>query len=107
MRAAISWSTAALLAMSLAGCMSARQAPMLPAVPDPSLDVGGTCNAEAARFLLGKTVDERIGELARVRSGARLVRVLRPGVPADDDKRDSRLDLEVDSLGRAVAVRCG
>lgn len=98
---------AALLVSSLAGCMSARQAPMLPAVPDPSLKVGGTCNAEAARFLLGKTVDERIGELARVRSGARLVRVLRPDVPADDDKRDSRLDLEVDSFGRAVAVRCG
>lgn len=107
MRAASGCGAGALLVLALSGCMAARQAPMLPAVPDPSLDAGGTCNAEAARFLLGKTVDERIGELARVRSGARLVRVLRPGVPADDDKRDSRLDLEVDSLGQAIAVRCG
>lgn len=80
---------------------------MLPAVADPSLEAGGTCNVEAARFLLGKTVDERIADTARVRSGARLVRVLRPGMPADDEQRASRLDLEVDSLGQVTAVRCG
>lgn len=107
MRSLIHAGAGVALLLSLAGCMAARHPPMPPAVPDPSLAEGGTCNAEAARFLLGKTVDERIGELARVRSGARLVRVLRPGVPADDENRASRLDLEVDSLGRAVAVRCG
>ena len=96
-----------LLVLSLVGCMGPRAVAMPPAVPDPSLAAGGTCNADNARFVLGKTVDERLGETARVRSGARLVRVLRPGVPADDEHRDSRLDLEVDSLGQAVAVRCG
>jgi len=76
------------------------------AVPDPSLDVGGTCNDAAARFLLGKTIDERIAEHARVRSGARLVRVVRPGVPHDDEQRSSRLTISVDSLGQAQTVRC-
>ncbi|MCZ2497313.1 proteinase inhibitor I78 [Xylophilus sp. Kf1] len=107
MKTTARWGAGVGMALCLTGCMSARQAPMLPAVPDPSLDVGGTCNADAARFLLGKTVDERIAETARVRSGARLARVLRPGVPADDERRDSRLDLEVDSLGQVIAVRCG
>lgn len=97
----------ALLAVSLTGCMGQRLVVMPPAVPDPSLEAGGTCNAERARFLLGKTIDERLGETARVRSGARLVRVLRPNLPADDEHRESRLDVEVDSLGQAVAVRCG
>jgi len=79
---------------------------MSPAVPDPSLEAGGTCNDAAARFLLGKTVDERIAEYARVRSGARLVRVLRPDVPHDDEHRASRLTLSVDAVGRVEAVRC-
>jgi len=91
----------------LSGCMSPRPAPMLPPVADPSLEAGGTCNDVAGRFLLGKTVDERIADYARERSGARLVRVLRPGVPHDDEQRASRLSIEVDDQGMAVAVRCG
>ncbi|QHI98266.1 hypothetical protein GT347_09825 [Xylophilus rhododendri] len=76
-------------------------------MPDPSLDAGGTCNDTAARFVLGKTVDERLADEARIRAGARLVRVLRPDVTHDDEQRPSRLDLQTDALGRIVAVRCG
>jgi len=99
------WAVAGLLA--LAGCMSPRQAPMPLPVADPSLEAGGTCNDAAGRFLLGKTVDERIADYARERAGARLVRVLRPGLPHDDEQRASRLSIEVDDQGMAVAVRCG
>jgi hypothetical protein len=98
---------AASLSIALAGCMSARIAPMPPTVADPSLQPGGTCSADNVRYVLGKTVDERLGEDARVRAGARVVRVIRPGVTHDDEQRASRLDLEVDDIGRVVAVRCG
>jgi len=98
--------TGCLASICLVGCMSPRVGPMLPAVPDPSLAPGGTCNDAAARFLLGKTVDERIADAARVRAGARLVRVLRPELPHDDEVRASRLSIEVDNLGRALSVSC-
>ena len=107
MRLATASAASVLLALAVSGCMGQRMVVMPPAVPDPTLEAGGTCNAEGARFLLGKTIDERLGETARVRSGARLVRVLRPNLPADEDRRESRLDVEVDSLGQAIAVRCG
>ncbi|WPB57532.1 I78 family peptidase inhibitor [Xylophilus sp. GOD-11R] len=91
----------------LHGCGYVRITSVPPFVPDPSLQDGGTCSEVPARFVLGKTVDERLAEDARVRSGARVVRVLRPGVVHDDEQRDSRLDLETDQQGQIVAVRCG
>jgi hypothetical protein len=101
-------SCAAVAALLLAGCAGMRAAAMAPPVPDPTEAPGGTCDAVNAQFTLGKTVDERLGEEARVRSGARLVRVLRPGqmVPLEPD-RPSRLDLEVDAQGRITRARCG
>lgn len=104
-----SWSVAGAVAVATVlstACMSPRISMPAP-VADPSAQAGGTCNEKSARFLLGKTVDERIAEDARVRSGARVVRVLRPGVAHDDEKRDARLNVEVDGLGQALAVRCG
>ena len=89
------------------GCMAPRAMSIAAPVADPSLAEGGTCNDVAARFLIGKTIDERLAETARVRAGARVVRVLRPGTVHDTEQRPSRLDLEVDDLGRAVVVRCG
>ena len=80
---------------------------MRPPVPDPTADLGGTCNAANAQFTLGKTVDERLGEQARLRAGARLVRVLRPGRPQAEGERASRLNLEVDDLGRIGRAYCG
>lgn len=101
------YACSAIFILSLAGCASIRSVSMPVPVADASLEPGGTCNAEPARFLLGKTVDERLAEYARVHAGARVVRVIRPDVAHDDEKRPSRLDIEVDDIGRAVAVRCG
>ncbi|MES2186655.1 MAG: I78 family peptidase inhibitor [Pseudomonadota bacterium] len=99
---------AAMAALLLAGCAGMRAGPMAPPVPDPTEAPGGTCDAVNAQFTLGKTVDERLGEEARVRSGARLVRVLRPGqvLPPEPD-RPARLNLEVDATGRITRARCG
>ena len=46
-------------------------------------------------------------ELARVRSGAQMARVLRPGQIITKEFNAQRLNLEVDANGRIVAVRCG
>lgn len=99
---------AAMLVLPLLhACGFVRTHSVPPFVPDPSLQDGGTCNDVPARFILGKSVDERIAEEARVRSGARVVRVLRPGVDHDDEQRGSRLDLVTDQQGQVVEVRCG
>ena len=94
------------LVLLLGGC-STRLGPMPPPLPDPTDDLGGTCNATNVQFALGKTVDERLGEEARMRAGARLVRVLRPGRAKVDDARPSRLNLEVDETGRISRAYCG
>lgn len=94
------------MALLLGGC-STRLGPMPPAVPDPTDAPGGTCSAVNTQFTLGKTVDERLGEEARTRAGARLVRVLRPGLPKLEDHRPARLNLEVDATGRITRAYCG
>ena len=46
-------------------------------------------------------------ESARVRSGAHMARILRPGQMITKEFNAQRLNLEVDGSGRIVAVRCG
>ena len=68
---------------ALAG-VSLQACALLPSrTPAPSIDAvaagGAVCDAANAQFAVGKTVDERLGEEARGRAGASVVRVLRPG----------------------------
>ncbi|HEY0822779.1 MAG TPA: I78 family peptidase inhibitor, partial [Ramlibacter sp.] len=57
----------------LAGCVQPPQSGPLPGTPP------GACNAQAAQFAVGYTSTEALAEEVRRRSGAKFVRVLRPG----------------------------
>ncbi len=49
----------------------------------------------------------RVVEDARVRSGARMARVVRQGQAVTQDFDRQRLNLELDGSGKIAAVRCG
>jgi len=109
------WVAGAVL-VALAGCSSVRlpgsPEPAAPAAPPPPIGastapVGGTCNAQAAQSAVGKSGTARVVEDARVRAGARMARVLRPGQAVTQEFYAERLNLQVDGSGKVTAVRCG
>ncbi|MDR6212453.1 I78 family peptidase inhibitor [Paracidovorax wautersii] len=100
-------SALALLALA-AGCTGTgplgTQPPVIGANTGP---VGGTCDAQGAKGLVGQNSTAKVVEDARVRSGAQMARVLRPGQMITKEFDAQRLNLEVDGTGRITAVRCG
>ncbi len=90
------------LLLVLAGCATAPAPAPAPAGPG-----GGACNAAAAQFVVGRNADAAMQEAARLRSGARIVRTLRPGQVVTMESSGERLNLELDAGGRVVRVRCG
>ncbi len=92
----------ALPLLVLAGCATAPAPAPAPAGPG-----GGACNAAAAQFVVGRSADAAMQEAARLRSGARSVRVLRPGEAVTMEFSRERLNLELDAGGRIASVRCG
>ena len=65
------------------------------------------CNAQPAQAAVGQSSTASVVESARARSGARMVRILRPGQMVTKEFDTQRLNLEVDANGRILAVRCG
>ncbi len=65
------------------------------------------CNAQPAQFAVGQSSTATVMESARVRSGAQMARILRPGQMITKEFNAQRLNLEVDGTGRIIAVRCG
>lgn len=102
-----SWLAAAVAAASLAlsGCAPAQTASTDAGAS--SAAAGGTCSAVNAQFIRGKTVDPRLAEEARVRAGARNIRVLRPGQIATLEYDMTRLNIRVGDDGRIDSVDCG
>ena len=95
--------TLALLALAggatLLGACAQQQA--TPAAPL------GTCAAEPAQFALGyHSTDALQAEVLR-RSGARTIRVIRPGDAVTMDFSTERVNMELDAGNRVVRVRCG
>lgn len=82
-----------------AGAASAPATP--PAAP------AALCDAAPAQSAVGQTATASVMESARVRSGAQMARVLRPGQIITKEFNAQRLNLEVDANGRILAVRCG
>lgn len=56
---------------------------------------------------MGQNSTAKVVEAARVKSGALMARILRPGQMVTKEFDAQRLNLEVDANGRIVAVRCG
>lgn len=68
---------------------------------------GGTCDAVGAWFAVGLLLDAQLENDARARSGAKVVRVVRPGQMITQEFSAERLNIEVDGTGRVIRVRCG
>jgi len=98
------------LALALSACGNAREpTPMNedtpPTVVAPDFDA--TCNAEAGQQFVGQTLDDALSDRARAATGARGVRVIRPGMAVTMDYRADRLNIDVDEDGRITRVHCG
>ena len=99
------------VAALMAGCASHGQAPAAaPAPTQPQAQAPvpeALCNAQPAQAAVGQSSTASVVESARGRSGARMVRILRPGQMVTKEFDTQRLNLEVDANGRILAVRCG
>ncbi|WP_431098009.1 I78 family peptidase inhibitor [Polaromonas aquatica] len=73
-------------------------------MPPPSAT---PCNAAPAQFIVGRQADAPLVNDARVRAGARTVRVLKPGQVVTMEFNAERLSLSVDDAGRVTRVNCG
>ena len=100
--------TAALL---MAGCTSLAPQSSAPQTPPPigasTAPVGDICNTQAAQWAVGQMPTAKVTEDARVRSGSRMARVLRPGQMVTKELDRQRLNLELDAGGKIIAARCG
>lgn len=96
------WTGALATLTLLAGCASPG-----PATGPTGAPLGGTCDAAPAQSFVGQNNTAKVVEAARVRSGALMVRVLRPGQMVTKEFDAQRLNLEVNATGRIIAVRCG
>jgi hypothetical protein len=100
---------------TLAGCSgygqpAASSGPAAPSTTVPSSSAPAPvaeCNAQPAQFAVGQNSTAAVMESARVRSGAHIARILRPGQMVTKEFNAQRLNLEVDGNGRIVSVRCG
>lgn len=92
--------------LGLAGCAQLGPASGPRPMGASTAPVGGTCNAQAAQWALGRSGTARVVEEARARAGARMARVVHAGQPAQAPDAE-RLSLEVDGSGKIVAARCG
>ncbi|AVO50105.1 proteinase inhibitor I78 [Melaminivora suipulveris] len=103
---------AALLA--LAGCSSiglpgggSGEPPQPRPIGASTAPVGGTCDTQGAQWAVGRAGTAKVVEDARVRAGARMARVLRPGQAVTQEFDADRLSLQLDSAGKITAARCG
>ncbi|MBN7136848.1 hypothetical protein A7A76_02080 [Lysobacter enzymogenes] len=77
------------------------------ATPIPPTNVGQSCNAEAARWAIGRAPDAATVERIRSETHSRDVRVLTPGSAATMDYREDRINVDVNDRGAITGLRCG
>lgn len=73
----------------------------------PAVGAGGTCDAEAARGLVGQVATAELGAEALRLTGARGLRWIQPGQAVTMDYRPDRLNIELDAQNRVTEIRCG
>lgn len=72
----------------------------------PGLD-GPGCDADRAQAFVGRHADSDTQQAAMAASGAKVVRVLRPGMMVTLEYRGDRLNLRIDGQGKILSVTCG
>ena len=90
--------SAAFLPLVLMACVNVN-------LPEDRLGV--QCNADRVQPLVGREATPDLIERARARSGARTVRVIKPGMAVTMDFRSDRLNLDLDKVNTITAARCG
>lgn len=93
----------------VAGCAASTPAPAPAPVPAPAARTEPVyqCNADSAKFAVGQPLTPQLEAAARARSGAGIVRVLKPGEAVTMEFNGGRLNLHVDARNRVTAVGCG
>jgi hypothetical protein len=97
----------ACLLLMLAGCAPATPPAEGNQMPNEPAAEAGRCDAAKVQSFVGGRESAAIAEQARQQSGARTVRWLRPGQIVTMEYRDDRLNLQLDSQGQIIAIRCG
>ncbi len=97
---------AACAALWLAACASPEPPPKGPVPPRP-IAGGGECHVAPAQVAVGRTADAALQVEAGKKSGAAIVRVLKPRQPITMEFNAQRLNLEVDANNKVVSARCG
>lgn len=98
-----------LAALGLVACSQlapAGAAGLAPA-PEVELPMRDTCNAQAARVVIGKMATPVVLEEARRLAGADVVRKLTPHMMITKEYRFGRLNVHVGADGRIGEVGCG
>ncbi len=93
-----------LLLLLLLGCAGPASGPA--PSPTPAAPPLRECNSEPAAALAGRPFDAAVQAEAQRLSGARSVRVIRPGQAVTMDFNAYRLNIELDGGGRVVRLRC-
>lgn len=73
----------------------------------PRSDPEHTCNAEGLGDLVGRPATQELGAEALRRSGAKLLRWIRPGDVVTMEYRADRLNIHLDEANRVERFRCG
>ena len=94
-------------ALAITGCAAVPPAEPPPAEPPPPLPDGLPCSAEGLSGLLGRAANEALGAEAMRRSGAHMVRWIRPGDAVTMDYSEHRLNIHLDERGRVQRFECG
>ncbi|TWO68729.1 hypothetical protein FN976_22320 [Caenimonas sedimenti] len=99
---------ASTLALALSACAPPprQQQEQFSQVPPPPAAPGG-CNAEGAQFAVGQPYGEALADQVRRRSGATVLRTIRPGQIVTMEFSSERVTLDLDGGGRVTRVRCG
>jgi len=79
-------------------------APEMPPMPPEEV---ASCDAAKAQGFVGRKADGDTVQAAMAASGAKTVRVLRPGMMVTLDYRGDRLNLQLDGKGLIASTRCG
>ena len=90
---------AILLLTGVAAC-----APVPPATEPVQL---AACSVDGVTDAVGKAYSAALGDRTRVRSGAKTVRVIRPGMAVTMDYRTDRLNIDLDEKDVITRLHCG
>jgi hypothetical protein len=78
----------------------------MPPTDDTPGKAPGLCNATTLGWTVGKVADQALVEKAHAESGAKVVRVLRPGQMVTMEYSDQRLNLRVDANNVVEGYSC-